>query len=43
MFDFKIPVGVIPDNITSDLQNMMSLQGAVDGILDLANKGTYQD
>ncbi len=38
MFDFKIPVGVIPDNITSDLQNMMSLQGAVDDILDLGNK-----
>ncbi len=38
MFDFKIPIGVIPDNITSDLQNMMSLQGAVDDILDLGNK-----
>jgi hypothetical protein len=38
MFDFKIPVGVIPDNITSNLQNMMSLQGAVDDILDLGNK-----
>jgi hypothetical protein len=37
MFDFKIPVGVIPDNITSDMQNMMSLQGAVDDILDLGN------
>ena len=46
MFDFKIPVGVIPDNITSDLQNMTSLQEAVDNILDLGNKdgdGTYQD
>ncbi len=38
MFDFKIPIGVIPDNITSDLQNVMSLQGAVDNILDLGNK-----
>ena len=38
MFDFKIPVGVIPDNITSDLQNMTSLQEAVDNILDLGNK-----
>ena len=38
MFDFKIPVGVIPDNIISDLQNMMSLQQAVDNILDLGNK-----
>ncbi len=39
MFDFKIPVGVIPNNIASDLQNMMSLQGApVDDILDLGNK-----
>ncbi len=37
MFEFKIPVGVIPDNITSDMQNMMSLQGAVDDILDLGN------
>ncbi len=37
MFDFKIPVGVIPNNITSNLQNMMSLQGAVDDILDLGN------
>ncbi len=23
MFDFKIPIGVIPDNITSDMQNMI--------------------
>ena len=38
MFDFKIPVGVIPDNITSNLQNMTSLQEAVDNILDLGNK-----
>ncbi len=38
MFDLKIPVGVIPDNITSNLQNMMSLQGAVYNILDLGNK-----
>ncbi len=38
MFDFKIPIGVIPDNITSDLQNMVSLKGAVDNILDLGNK-----
>ena len=38
MFDFKIPVGVIPDNITSDLQIMTSLQEAVDNILDLGNK-----
>ncbi len=38
MFDFKIPIGVIPNNITSNLQNMMSLQGAVDNILDLGNK-----
>ncbi len=38
MFDFKIPVGVVPDKITSNLQNMMSLQGAVDNILDLGNK-----
>jgi hypothetical protein len=38
MFDFKIPVGVIPNNIMSNLQNMMSLQGAVDSILDLGNK-----
>jgi hypothetical protein len=37
MFDFKIPVGVTPDNITSDMQNMMSLQGVVDNILDLGN------
>jgi hypothetical protein len=37
MFDFKIPVGVIPDNITSDMENMMSLQGAVDNIFDLGN------
>jgi hypothetical protein len=37
MFDFKIPVGVIPDNITSDMENMMSLQGAVDDIFDLGN------
>jgi hypothetical protein len=34
MFDFKIP---IPNNITSDMQNMMSLQGEVDNILDLGN------
>jgi hypothetical protein len=26
-----------PDNITSDMQNMMSLQGAVNDILDLRN------
>jgi hypothetical protein len=30
--------GVIPDNITSGLQNMMSLQGEVDNILDIGNK-----
>ncbi len=38
MIDFKIPVGVIPDNITSDLHIAMSLQGAVDNILDVGNK-----
>jgi hypothetical protein len=37
MFDFKIPIGVIPDNITSDMENMMSLQGVVDDIFDLGN------
>jgi hypothetical protein len=37
MFDFKIPVVVIPDNITSDMENMMSLQGAVEDIFDLGN------
>jgi hypothetical protein len=39
MFDFKIPVGIIPDTITSDMENMMSLQGAVDNIFDLGNNG----
>jgi len=38
MFDFKIPIGVIPDKITSDLQNMTSMKEAVDDILDLGNK-----
>jgi hypothetical protein len=38
MFNFKIPVGVIPDNITSEVQNMTSLQEAVDDILELGNK-----
>jgi hypothetical protein len=38
MFDFKIPVGDIPDNITSHLQHMTSLEEAVDNILDLGNK-----
>jgi len=35
MFNFKIPVGVIPHIITSDMENMLSLQGAVDNILDV--------
>lgn len=37
MFDFKIPVGIIPDTITSDMENIMLLQEAVEDIFDLGN------
>jgi hypothetical protein len=38
MQDFRIPIGVIPDNLTSDYAIFWSLQALVNDIIELGNR-----